>query len=135
MEHSLDHFEEVGQTTGAAATALCCVVFGRDETGSELTFTEQHIETLLSKWSQIVQPTGPWKGTKPSADNIFALDLCISDENKPRLLANSRFLPYLVDALLLDPDHIRAGMKDEQKSWCQTHHAACFAQLAMFEPA
>ena len=63
------------------------------------------------------------------------LELCISDENKPLLLANPAFIPYLVDALLLDADHPRAGMKTELKSWCQTHHAECLAQLAVFEPA
>ena len=65
----------------------------------------------------------------------MALELCISDENKPLLLANSDFIPYLVDALLLDPDHPRAGMKPELKTWCQTHHVECLAQLAVFEPA
>jgi len=65
----------------------------------------------------------------------MALELCVSDENKPLLLANPAFIPYLVDALLLDADHPRAGMKPELKSWCQTHHAECLAQLAVFEPA
>ena len=39
------------------------------------------------------------------------------------------------DALLLDPDHPRASMADDLKSWCQAHHAECLAQLAMYEPA
>ena len=42
---------------------------------------------------------------------------------------------YLIDALLLDPDHPRAGMKPDLKIWCQTHHAECLAQLAVFAPA
>ena len=65
----------------------------------------------------------------------MALELCVSDENKPLLLDNPDFIPYLVDALLLDPDHPRAGMKQELKSWCQEHHVECLAQLAVFEPA
>ena len=65
----------------------------------------------------------------------MALELCISDKNKPLLLDNPDFIPYLVDALLLDPDHPRAGMKHELKSWCQEHHAECLAQLAVFEAA
>jgi hypothetical protein len=72
---------------------------------------------------------------KPTADTIMALELCISDTHKPLLLANPDFIPYLVDALLLDPDHPRAGMKHELKSWCQEHHAECLAQLAVFGPA
>ena len=31
----------------------------------------------------------------------MAVELCISDKNKPLLLANSAFIPYVVDALLL----------------------------------
>ena len=72
---------------------------------------------------------------KPTADNLMALELRISNETKPLLLDNPNFLPYLVDALLLDPEHPRAGMTHELKSWCQTHHAECLAQLAVFEPA
>ena len=65
----------------------------------------------------------------------MALRLCISDANKPLLLANKDFVPYLVDALLLDPEHPRAGMKEELKIWCQEHHTECLAQLAVYEPA
>eukprot|EP01046_Picozoa_sp_COSAG06_P100195 COSAG06_NODE_46316_length_347_cov_65.786290_1_plen_36_part_01 len=31
-----------------------CGVFGRDEGGSEFSFTQQHVDILLGKWSQIV---------------------------------------------------------------------------------
>ena len=48
----------------------------------------------------------------------------------PRL-ENPDFIPYCVDALLLDPAHPRAELKHELKSWCQTTHAECLAQLAM----
>ena len=65
----------------------------------------------------------------------MALELCISDENKPLLLNNPDFIPYLVDALLLDPSHPRAAMNEEDKIWCQTRHCECLAQLAVFAPA
>ena len=89
----------------------------------------------LTRWSQIVRADGYYRNQKPNADNIMAVELCVSDSNKPLLLANRDFLPYVVDALLLDADHPRAGMKPELKSWCQQHHAECLAQLAMFAPA
>ena len=38
----------------------------------------------------------------------MAVELCISDKNKPLLLANSAFIPYVVDALLL----VRAELTD-----------------------
>jgi hypothetical protein len=89
----------------------------------------------LARWSQLVRADGFYQNVKPSGDTIMALELCVSDANKPLLLANRDFLPYVVDALLLDADHPRASMKPELKSWCQQHHAECLAQLAMFVPA
>ena len=135
LENSLDCMEEIGSTTGAHAAKVCCRVFGRDESGSELTFTQQHVDILTTNWSQCVRAVGYYASQKPTADNIFALELCISDANNPLLIANKDFVPYLVDALLLDPEHPRAGMKEDLKIWCQTHHTECLAQLAVYEPA
>jgi len=89
---------------------------------------------LLNKWSLIVRGDGWNASSKPTADSIMVVELCISDRTKPLLLANPAFIPYLVDALLLDPAHRRAGMKPELKAWCQTAHAECLAQIAVFEP-
>ena len=36
-----------------------------------------------------------------------------------------------MDALLLDPEHPQAGLKQELKMWNQTTHAECLAQLAV----
>jgi hypothetical protein len=89
----------------------------------------------LARWSGIVRADGYYRSITPAADVIMALELCISDTNKQLLLAHRGFLPYVVDALLLEADHPRAGMKPELKSWCQQHHAECLAQLAGFAPA
>ena len=40
-----------------------------------------------------------------SSDNVQTSDLCVSDVHKTLLLHNPDFIPYLVDGLLLDPDH------------------------------
>ena len=111
-----------------------CGVFGRDEGGSDFTFTQQHVDLLLEKWSQVVRAVGWNATTKPTADLVMVVELCISDRTKPLLLANPAFIPYLVDALLLDPAHPRAGMKPELKAWCQTTHAESIAQIAVFKP-
>ena len=89
----------------------------------------------LARWSGIVRADGYYRSITPTADAIMALELCISDANKPLLLAHRGFLPYVVDALLLEADHPRADMKPELKSWCQQHHAECLAQLAVYAPA
>ena len=133
LENSLDLIEELGMTTGAIAARVCCSVFGRDEGESEFTFTPLHIKTLTDLWSQVVRAVGYRANTKPSGDNIYAAQLCVSDANKPLLIANEMFVPYLVDALLLDPEHPRAGMKEELKAWCQQHHCEALAQLAVHD--
>ena len=65
------------------------------------------------------------------SNQIPRAQLCVSDARKPLLLSNSAFIPYLVDALLLDSKHPRANMKENLKVWCQEHHAAALAQLAV----
>jgi hypothetical protein len=101
LAHSLDQAQELGSTSGGMAARVCCSVFGRDEGGSEFTFTPQHIELLTEDWSQNVRAVGYSVNKKPTADIIFAVELCVSDVNKPLLIDNQDFIPYLVDALLL----------------------------------
>ena len=72
------------------------------------------------------------RGLKPAADRMMVLELVISDANKPLLLANDMFIPYLICGLFLDPDHPRADLKDEIKLWNQQTHAECLAQVALF---
>ena len=82
-----------------------------------------------------MRAVGIYRSLVPRPDTIMVLELCVSDENKPLLLANKDFIPYVIEALLLDKNHPRAGMVHEHKVWCQEHHAECLAQLAVFEPA
>jgi hypothetical protein len=137
LDNSLGFMEDLNFTSGAFAAMLCCTVFGRDEGGSEFTFTQEHVDDMISNYSNMVRATGIFMviEMKPSTDTIFALELCVSDKNKPLLLANETFIPYLVDALLLDPKHPRAGMEEADKIWCQDHHVECLAQLAVYKPA
>ena len=78
-----------------------CGVFGRDEGDSEFSFTQQQVDALIERWSQVVRAVGYNKTTKPTSSIIMVVELCVSDKNKPLLLANSAFIPYVVDALLL----------------------------------
>ena len=39
--------------------------------------------------------------SKPTSSTIMVVELCISDANKPLLLHNASFIPYVVDGLLL----------------------------------
>ena len=84
-----------------------CGVFGRDEGDSEFSFAQQQVDALIEKWSQTVRAVGYNKNAKPTSSTIMVVELCVSDKNKPLLLANSAFIPYVVDALLL----VRAELK------------------------
>jgi hypothetical protein len=75
-------------------------VFGRDEGGSEFSFTQRQVDMLLEKWSQNVRAVGYYASSKPTAAFIMVVELCVSDKTKPLLLANPAFIPYL-DLLLL----------------------------------
>ncbi len=107
LENSLDVMSELGISTGSVAAQLCCGVFGRDEGGSEFTFTSQQVDMLLTNWSQLVRAEGVRTQEKPTADKIMLVDLCVSDKNKPLLLENSQLIPYVVDALLLVRDQLK----------------------------
>ena len=60
-----------------------CAVFGRDEAGeadSEFRFTQQLIDTLLTKWGDIVRAKGMTGAIfSPNADTVMVAELCISD--------------------------------------------------------
>ena len=86
----------------------------------------------MTNWHDVLMGVGfAGRVSKPTADKIQVLELCISDANKPLLLANDLFIPYLISGLFLDPDHPRADLKDEIKLWSQQMHVECFAQLAL----
>ena len=102
-------------------------MFGRDEGGSEFTFTQNHIDQLcvsclpstirhavdtiilivlrrLTNWLEFQGRAAVGTSHRnlagarkqpPTPDQVFRLDLCISDQNKTLLLANDSFIPYL----------------------------------------
>lgn len=124
-------------TTGSVAGQLCTLVFGRDEDDAELVFTQAHIDAMLSTWKELMRPiTWGQLVDAPGPDRMLALELTVSDKHKALLLASKQgFVPYLLDGLLLDPDHPRAGLLPEKKASLQQMHAECLAQLALFGPA
>ncbi len=129
----LDWIQELGYSSGMVASQVICSTFGREEGGSSgFSFTQHHVDGLIRRWSNIIKAESNGAETKPTPDTIQAVELCVSDTNKPLVLANPEFITYLVDALLLQPDHPRAGLKLELRSWCQAMHTECLAQLAVF---
>ena len=129
----LEWMGSMGATTGSYAAQVCCGVFGKDE-DSQFVFTQDHVDGLLLRWTSLFQgEAGQYKmAQKPNPSSIQCLELCVSDKNKPLLLANNSFIPYLVDALLVDPAGPHADLQADLKSWCQTTHAECLAQMAVY---
>eukprot|EP01045_Picozoa_sp_COSAG04_P014757 COSAG04_NODE_1122_length_8160_cov_5.349088_2_plen_183_part_00 len=76
---------------------------------------------------------GKFMKIQPTPEVMHALELCISDRTKPVLLANERFIPYLIAGLGLAK--LRDDLPIELREFNETMHAECFAQLAAFEPA
>ena len=60
-----------------------CAVFGRDEAGeadSEFRFSQQLVDTLLTRWGDIVRKKGTTGALfLPGADTVMVAELCISD--------------------------------------------------------
>ena len=81
-----------------------------------------------------MRPLGWGRVAAPTRGVMLVLELTISDARKRLLLANPDYVPYLVDSLLLDPEHPRSEMAEEAKVWLQSMHTECLAQLALFPP-
>lgn len=133
VDNSMPTIPSIGFTADGVAVQIAAAVFGRDEDGEFFSFTQGHVDGLIDRFSGILKGGEGILGTYiPTADNMIVLELCVSDKNKPLLLANQSFIPYLIEGLLLDPAHPRAGLADEQKVWLQSMHTECIAQVALF---
>ena len=134
LANDLEVIEAVGLRTGAFCGIICAGVFGRDEEGAEFSFTQEVVDTMLTYWCDIMRATNWGATATPGRETILALELTVSDVNKQLLLANADFIPYLVESLMLDPEHPRAGLAEDMKIWLQNTHAECLAQLAVYPP-
>ena len=121
-------------TTNAYAGQLCAAVFGRDEGDTGFIFSQASVDAMVGRWQQIVSGAASGVMTRISADAIQALELCISDANKP-LLLQAGVVGFLTESLLLDPNQKRLATEPPAAmDWLQQIAAECFAQLAMFAP-
>lgn len=85
-------------------------------------------------WVPIVNAVGAHKMFPPSAEYLAVGHMCKSDDNKHKLLAHPEFLPMLISGLLLAEEHPRLPLPEATHQWCQTMHAECLMQLAVFPP-
>ena len=119
MENPLQFNKTFGHNTGFAAGLLAAAVFGRDEEGSEMVFTQKHIDDMIVNWEEIMRPQSFGHYSSLGPESLVALQLSVSDANKPLLLANPGFIPHCIDSLLLDPEHPRMGAAEDKKIFVQ----------------
>jgi hypothetical protein len=112
LEHSLEYISEMGVSSGSAATRICVGVFGRDEGGSEFTFTQQHIDTMIFYMTDILRGKTA-AHLKPDSTKMVALDLCTSPESINDLLRQSQlvsdFAPFELQYSKALPLHLLTG--------------------------
>ena len=119
---------------GLLHTTWCgCAAAGIRRVSPFSVWKNAQVDLMLVRWHCIVSKAENGAYTKLSSDAIQTLELCIADANKPLLLANADFVPYLLECLLLDPSHpqLVSGW-NSSTSWLQQMASECFAQLAMF---
>jgi hypothetical protein len=79
LDHSLELAEtELGATTASFAAQLCVRVFGRDEGGSEFSFTQAQVDTMLTRWHLQVRAEGWHKVRKSSCPTASSHLSCLS---------------------------------------------------------
>ena len=66
-------------TETLAGFRAACVVFGRDEGGSNFVFNQFLVNQLVGRWSSVVRAKGLYATFALSSDSLMAEELCISD--------------------------------------------------------
>ena len=114
---------------------VCATVFGKDESSGGFEFDQQMVDHIVELHRDIL--TGTLVFTSPVLPMHFLqplLHLCISDVNKAMLVQCPALIPAVLDALFLDPEHVRKDMDETVRARIQRDGAECFLQLALFEP-
>ena len=97
-----------------------------------MVFTQKHIDDMIVNWEEIMRPQSFGHYSSLGPESLVALQLSVSDANKPLLLANPGFIPHCIDSLLVDPEHPRVGAAEDKKIFVQEMYAECLAQLALW---
>lgn len=133
LEHSRSHLKDIGATSAAAASAVCALAFGKQE--GDFAFTQQMIEDVVKNMvDNLSGVLAAWNPILPTFFLLKVVHLCISDANKNLLLESADLCKLLLEALLLDPEHMRQTQSEDVKAAIQRDAAECFMQLALFAP-
>lgn len=134
MDSGLAHTTDLGLTAGVHGSILAANVFGKEESGG-FEFKQQDIEGLVSVYTEVITPTAWGVLMQPGPKELRGLlHIAISDRNKVQLIRCSGFIPLLVTALLLAPDHPRKDMDVDLKASIQRDASECVLQCCLYPP-
>ncbi len=135
LDHPLIMMGDLAYETGSQATRIAAIVWGKDDDAGGLRFKQQDIDKIV----QVADHRNPATAAiNPMTDysGKVMLQLCISDTNKELLLRAQRFVPVLVDSLLLDEAHPRRAQPNFEAiaAPVQRDAAEAIAHLSMYPP-
>eukprot|EP01050_Picozoa_sp_SAG11_P016871 SAG11_NODE_2357_length_3468_cov_1.841199_2_plen_688_part_00 len=125
-----------GLSTGTWGSKLLAIICGKDE-NKQPVLEQKDVEGLIRLTTEYTHPTFfgfmiQLKDFALTGVVLPILNMTVSDENKRRLLRCPGFIALLVDGLLLDPAHPRAGHDREVMAVVQRDYAESLQQLALF---
>eukprot|EP01048_Picozoa_sp_COSAG05_P011560 COSAG05_NODE_1097_length_5894_cov_2.299741_4_plen_492_part_00 len=134
LDHNLKHIGAIGLNLAPLMGLAAAVIYGKEEEGV-FAFTQEIVDDFLSFVSAILSGNAAPFIELTGSFLMPVVNLCISDLNKSLMVRSSGLLPLLLDALLLNPGHVRAERDSEEvKAAIQADAAHCFMQIALYGP-
>ena len=142
LDHNLAYCG--GMTTSGLCSVICATVFGDiEESESGFHLSLANVKEVISDLKQWLSGwLAGWRAELDASWITPLKQLCMSNTNKTLLLQNDTSLPLLLEALFLDPKHMRkditdagGGLKADKKA-IQMQATECLRQLAVWiDPA
>ena len=115
---------------------VCAICFGKQEAGGAFKFTQEMVDGVLR--SRLAVFSGSISAYSPVLTPFEVvrpiLHLTISDQNKLLLIQSTELVAFILETLLIDPDHPRQDQDEAVKAAIQADSVECLLQLATFEP-
>lgn len=115
---------------------VCAICFGKQEAGGAFKFTQAMVDGVLR--SRLAVFSGSISAYSPVLTPFEVvrpvLHLTISDENKLLIIQSPELVAFILETLLIDPDHQRQDQDEAVKAAIQADSVECLLQLATFEP-
>ena len=136
-DSEISFIRDFGMTASTMATIVAANLYGKEEDNSSFGFSQPDIDGFLALDIELLRCEsygGVWQLATNRCRGL--LSFCISDCSKALLLNSSgaKFIPHLIDGLLLDVEHPRKDTADEIKHAVQRDHAECIQQISLFPP-